>query len=81
MRAARISERKALGHDWVDLATTKQLEQRAEVLTEPLRVAGTSTHRKRLVALAQLLDPVGGHPPAGREQAPADTPMGYICSR
>src|SRR5205823_4105712 len=48
------------------------------VLSEPLRIARTSTHGKRsptppgnhLVSLAQLLDPVGGHPPAGREQAP-----------
>ena len=46
---------------------------------EPIRVAGSSTHRKRsaksargkhLVAFAQLLDPVDEHPPAGREQAP-----------
>ena len=27
-------------------------------------------HGKHLVAFAQLLDPVAGHPPAGREQAP-----------
>ena len=75
MGATRIGERQALGHDRVDLAATKQLEQRAEVLPEPCRVAGTSTHRKRsptspgnhLVSFAQLLDPVARHPPAGRE--------------
>src|SRR5205823_4041433 len=62
----------------VDLALTEQPEQRTEVLAEPLRVARTSAHGKRsaaphgnkLVALAQLLDPVGRHTPAGREQAP-----------
>jgi hypothetical protein len=66
------------GHYRVDLAAAKQLEQSEEVLPEPFRVVGTSTHRKRsatshgkqLVALAQLLDPVGRHPSAGREQAP-----------
>ena len=75
MRAARISERQALRDDRVDLALTEQPEQRAEVLAEPLRVAGTSAHGKRsaaphrnkLVALAQLLDPVGRHPSAGGE--------------
>src|SRR5213596_3747316 len=59
VRAARFSERQALGHDRLDLATTKQLEQREEVLPEPLRVA-----------VAQLVDPVAVDPPAGREQAP-----------
>jgi len=39
VRAADFGERKALGHDRVDLATPKQLEQREEVLPEPLRVA------------------------------------------
>src|SRR6266508_1908717 len=59
VRAARFSERQALGHDRVDLATTKELEQREEVLPEPLRAA-----------VAQLVDPVAVDPPAGREQAP-----------
>jgi hypothetical protein len=45
-----------------------------EVLLEPLRVPGTCAHGKRpgatrdenpLAAGAQLLDPVGEHPPAG----------------
>jgi hypothetical protein len=74
VRAARIGQRQALGHHEVDLPTAEQLEQRAEVLTEPLRVAWTSTHGKcwttptdgePLVTLAQLLDPVGGHASAG----------------
>jgi hypothetical protein len=72
VRAASLGQRQALGHDRVDLAHTQQLEQRAEVLPEPLRVAGAATHRKRsttshgkhLVALAQLLNPVGEHVPA-----------------
>src|SRR5215207_8021697 len=46
VRAARFGERQALGHDRVDLATTKQLKQREEVLPEPIRVA-----------VAQLVDP------------------------
>src|SRR5712691_8270897 len=59
VRAARFGEWQALGHDGVDLATAKQLEQREEVLPEPLRVA-----------VAQLVDPVAVDPPAWREQAP-----------
>src|SRR6266508_2974931 len=78
VRATRLTERQALGHDRVDLVLTEQLEQRAEVLPEPLRVAGTSTHGtrspstygKHLMTFAQLLDPVGEHPSAGREQPP-----------
>jgi hypothetical protein len=64
VRAARVDERQALGHDRVDLAATKQLKQREEVRPEPFRVAGTSTYRaacdfprEALGALAQLLDP------------------------
>src|SRR5207248_9153745 len=65
--------------DRVDLAVAKQVEHREKVLTKPLRVSGTATHGKRLapsadgkqlMALAQLLDPVGGHTPARREKAP-----------
>lgn len=41
MRAARISERQALRDDRVNLATTKQLEQREEVFPEPIRVSLT----------------------------------------
>src|SRR5262245_14908962 len=85
MRAARISERQALGDDRVDLVRAEQLEQREEVLPEPTWVAGTSTHRKRwrtsthgkhLVAVAQLLDPVGEHAPVRREQAPESDARG-----
>src|SRR5205823_9093785 len=77
--AARISERQALRDDRVDLVRAEQLEQREEVLPEPIRVArassdgkrsATSSHGKHLAAVAQLLDPVGEYPPAGREQAP-----------
>ena len=76
-RRASVSGRRSATTGWI-LSLTEQLEQCEEVLPEPLRVAGTSTHGKRsatshgkhLVALAQLLDPVGEHPPAGREQAP-----------
>src|SRR5262249_11796551 len=57
--AAGLGQRQALGHDRVDLVRTQQLEQREEVLPEPF-----------LVRDAQLLDPVGDHPAAGREQAP-----------
>src|SRR5262245_54629969 len=79
VRATRIAERQALRDDRVDLALTEQLEQRAEILPEPIRVARTSTHQKRsaspaegnhLVALTQLLDPVGEHPSARRQPTP-----------
>src|SRR5262245_24329109 len=79
VRATRIAERQALRDDRVDLALTEQLEQRAEILPEPIRVARTSTHQKRsaspaegnnLVALTQLLDPVGQHPSARRQPTP-----------
>ena len=73
-----LGQGQALGHGRVDLVFAEQLDQRPEVLAEPLRIAGASTNgkrvaasdRKHLVALAQLLDPVGGHAPARREQAP-----------
>ena len=76
MRPASLGKRQALCHDRVDLALAKQLEQGEEVLPVPLRVAGASTHWKRmaapfgndLVSFAQLLDPVYEHPSAGREQ-------------
>src|SRR5215211_4651671 len=72
MSATSLGQRQALGHDRVDLATTKQLEQREEVLPEPIRVARHSAHCSGSVLgrVAQLLDPVGEHPPAWREQAP-----------
>src|SRR5262245_36303020 len=54
-----IRQRQALGNDRVNLAVTKQLEQRAEVLPVPI-----------LVRVAQLLDPVREHPSARREQSP-----------
>src|SRR5437763_2471480 len=59
VRAAHFGERQALRHDRLDLAATKQPEQREEVLPKPLRVA-----------VAQLVDPVAADAPAGREQAP-----------
>lgn len=54
MSATGIGQRQTLSHDRVDLAAAEHLEQDAEVLPEPV-----------LVANAQLLDPVGEHPPAG----------------
>jgi hypothetical protein len=47
VRAARLGQRQPLGDDRVDPILTEQLEERAEVLPEPLRVAGTSAHGKR----------------------------------
>ena len=79
MRTTGVGQRHSLGHNRMDLSLTKQLKQRPEVLTEPLRVAGTSTHRKRwtmsahrkhLVAFTQLLDPVDEDPAPRREHAP-----------
>jgi hypothetical protein len=70
MRATGVGQRHTLGHDRVDLSLTKQAKQHPEVFAEPLRVAGTSTHRKRwtmsaygkhLAALAQPLDSVDEH--------------------
>src|SRR5438046_449366 len=56
VRAARISERHALRDDRVDLALTEQPEQRAEVLAEPLRVAGRSEeHTSELQSLTNLV--------------------------
>src|SRR4029450_3455754 len=65
--AAGFCERQALGDDRVDLVRTEQLQQREEVLPEPVRVAGTSTDGKRsptprgnpLGALSPLLAPTG----------------------
>ena len=69
---ASDSGRRSATTGWI-LPSTEQLEQRAEVLPEPLRVAGLSAHCSGLAvraAVAELLDPVGEHPPAGRELAP-----------
>ena len=76
--APRIGQRQRLGHHRVDLVPAEQLEQHGEVLPEPLRVPGASTHQARgapsghgqpLATVAQPLDAVGEHSPAGREQA------------
>src|SRR5215211_3299698 len=76
---ARLGEGKALGDDGMDLAGTKQLEQRVEILSEPLRVARAAADGERrmvradgnqLPTLAQLLDPVREHLPPRRKQAP-----------
>src|SRR5687767_6116548 len=86
MRAAGLGQRQALGHDRMDAARSQQVKQRAEVLPEPHRIAGTSTDLKslpnstdgkHLAALPQLLDLVCGDAPAGREQAPKR----YNCGR
>ena len=42
-----LEQRQALGHDRVDLALTEQLDQRGEVLPEPLRMAGLSARCSR----------------------------------
>jgi hypothetical protein len=43
VRVTRLSERQALGDNRVDLALAEELDQRAEVLTEPLRVCCRSS--------------------------------------
>jgi hypothetical protein len=45
VRVTRFGERQALRDHRMDLPGAKQFEQRVEVLTEPLRVAGLSTRR------------------------------------
>jgi hypothetical protein len=61
MRAARSSQRQALRHDWVDLVRTQQLQQRQEILPEPIRVAaGTSTHSKRSATATHGQQQAGG---------------------
>jgi hypothetical protein len=71
---APLGQRQTLGHDWMDLALTQQRDQRAEVLPKPIRVAGTSTNRRRsaksthgkhLVTFPELLDPEDEHPSTG----------------
>src|SRR5690348_17991487 len=52
VRAARVGQRQALGHDRVDIAAPEQLEQRQEVLAEPDGIPGSSPHGKRRVTSA-----------------------------
>src|SRR5437764_1183348 len=72
MRAARLRERQTLRDDRVDLALAQQLDQRAEVLAEPLRVAGLAAHGAVSPphVVTELLDLVLEHSPAGRQLAP-----------
>src|SRR6266536_1169459 len=68
----RGQQYQSIVHDRMDLGRTKQLNQRGEVLPEPLGVARLSAHRagSLLSIVAELLDLVLKHPPTGRELAP-----------
>jgi hypothetical protein len=44
VRVTGFGQRQALRDDRVDLACSKQFEQRLEILSEPLRVARLPTH-------------------------------------
>jgi hypothetical protein len=79
VRAAGVAQRHALGHDRVNRPIAEQLDQRPEVLTEPIRVAGSTTRKtrwvmtaygKHLMALAKLLDPVDEDPAPGARATP-----------